>query len=104
MSESFYWKEEAYVLKTENMLEKCYQMLITITLRVTGILFYDKSKPNHFFYDNVHLSQIVRNFEFDNSLRIIVFDAISRIEKSVRTRFIYGLALKYGPFPFEYSS
>ncbi|MDD7256535.1 hypothetical protein [Bullifex porci] len=32
-----------------------------------------------------------------------MFDAISRIEKSVRTRFIYGLALKYGPFPFEYS-
>ncbi len=31
--------------------------------------FYDKSKQDHFFYDDVHLSQIVRHFEFDNSLR-----------------------------------
>lgn len=63
--------------------------------------FYDKSKQDYFFYDDVHLSQIVRHFEFDNSLRILVFDAISRIEISVRTRFIYELATEYGPFPFK---
>ena len=64
--------------------------------------FYDKSKQDHFFYDDVHhLSQIVRHFKFDNSLRILVFDAISRIEISVRTRFIYELATEYGPFPFK---
>ena len=44
MSESFYWKEEAYVLKTENMLEKCYQMSITIILRVTGAPFLNWKK------------------------------------------------------------
>ena len=36
-----------------------------------------------------------------NSLRILVFDAISRIEISVRTRFIYELATEYDPFPFK---
>ena len=30
-----------------------------------------------------------------------MFDAISRIEISVRTRFIYELATEYGPFPFK---
>ena len=33
-----------------------------------------------------------------------MFSAISKIELSFRTRFIYELALQYGPFPFEKSN
>ena len=63
--------------------------------------FYDKSKPDHQFYDNVNFSQVVRYFEFDNELRMLLFAAISRIELSFRTRFIYELAMEYGAFPFK---
>ena len=35
--------------------------------------FYDKSKPDHQFYDNVYFSQVVRYFEFDNDLRALLF-------------------------------
>lgn len=63
--------------------------------------FYNKSKPDHQFYDDVCFSQVVRYFEFDNDLRMLLFAAISRIELSFRTRFIYELAKEYGAFPFK---
>ena len=63
--------------------------------------FYDKEKPGHQFYPNVSFSQIVRYFEFDNDLRMLLFAAISRIELSFRTRFIYELATEYGAFPLK---
>ena len=63
--------------------------------------FYDKSKPDHQFYDNVYFSQVVRYFEFDNDLRSLLFSAISRLELSFRTRFIYELAMEYGAFPLR---
>ena len=63
--------------------------------------FYDKSKPDHHFYDNVNCSQVVRYFEFDNELRMLLFAAISKIELSFRTRFIYEIAMEYGASPFK---
>lgn len=66
--------------------------------------FYHQDKQGHQFYNNVCFSQIVRYYEFDNELRLLLFSAISKIELSFRTRFIYELALQYGPFPFEKSN
>ena len=63
--------------------------------------FYDRNKLEHRFYDGVSFSQIVRYFEFDNNLRMLLFSAISRIELSFRTRFIYELATEYGAFPLK---
>lgn len=63
--------------------------------------FYDKNKACHQFYTDVTFSQIVRYFEFDNDLRMLLFSAISRIELSFRTRFIYELATEYGAFPLK---
>ncbi len=63
--------------------------------------FYDKTKTEHQFYKDVYFSQIVRYFEFDNELRMLLFSAISKIELSFRTRFIYELATEYGAFPLK---
>lgn len=46
-------------------------------------------------------SQILRYFEFDKELKILLFEAISRIEISFRTRFIYELAFEYGAFSLK---
>ena len=47
-------------------------------------------KPNTFFED------IVDRYNFDRHLRLILFDAIERIEIALRTKMIYHLALSYG--------
>ena len=46
-------------------------------------------KPNTYFED------IVDRYNFDRHLRLILFDAIERIEIALRTKMIYHLSLSY---------
>lgn len=63
--------------------------------------FYDKEKETHVFYEDIHLDQIVRHYEFDRELKSIVFSGLSRIEVAFRTQFAYWIAMEYGAFPFK---
>lgn len=47
-------------------------------------------KPNTYFED------IFDRYNFDRHLRLILFDAIERIEIALRTKMIYHLAMSYG--------
>jgi len=47
-------------------------------------------KPNTYFEDIIDL------YNFDRHLRLILFDAIERIEIALRTKMIYHLAMTYG--------
>jgi abortive infection bacteriophage resistance protein len=47
-------------------------------------------KPNTYFED------IVDRYNFDRHLRLILFDAIERIEIALRTKMIHHLAMNYG--------
>jgi Abortive infection bacteriophage resistance protein len=49
-----------------------------------------KLKPNTFFED------IIDRYNFDRHLRLILFDAIERIEIALRTKMIYHLSISYG--------
>ncbi len=42
--------------------------------------------------------EILRLYEFDRRLRLLIMDAIERAEVAVRTRLTYHLAHKFGPF------
>lgn len=52
--------------------------------------------PNHTYKANVHFEDVMDLYVFDRELRLLVFDAIERIEVSFRTQLIYQMALKYG--------
>lgn len=41
--------------------------------------------------------QIYDLYVFDRKLRLLIFDAVERIEIAIRTQIIYQLSLKYGP-------
>lgn len=47
-------------------------------------------KPNTYFED------IVERYNFDRHLRLVLFDAIERIEIALRTKMIYHLSISYG--------
>ena len=49
-----------------------------------------KFKPNTYFED------IIDRYNFDRQLRVILFDAIERIEIALRTKMIYHLSLSHG--------
>lgn len=50
----------------------------------------------HTIKPNTHFEDIVDRYNFDRHLRIILFDAIERIEIALRTKMIYHLSLTYG--------
>jgi len=50
------------------------------------------------YYPGSTLDETLALYEFDRKLRILLLDAIERIEVAVRTQVTYHFALKYGPF------
>lgn len=58
-------------------------------------------KESHLFKENSKLSDVIFLYNFDRELRIIVFDAIEKIEISLRTKMIYHLSHEFGPWWFQ---
>lgn len=50
----------------------------------------------HIFKDNCYFEDVVELYNFDRHFRLIIFNAIERIEIALRTKLIYHLSLKYG--------
>lgn len=54
-------------------------------------------KVNHHFPTGTFFEDVIDLYNFDRHFRLIVFNAIERIEISLRTKLIYHLSLSYGP-------
>ena len=53
-------------------------------------------RTNHTFQKESYFEDVIERYNFDRDLRIILFDAIERVEISLRTKMIYHLSLSYG--------
>lgn len=89
-------------------------------LKKRGMLFNDEQSAHHFlanisyyrlkgywwdmqddvtlhtFKSNTYFEDIIDRYNFDRRLRLILFDAIERIEIALRTKMIYHLSIAYG--------
>lgn len=88
-------------------------------LKQRGMLFTDENSASHFLKNisyyrlkgywwdmqddytlhtlkpNTHFEEIINRYNFDRHLRLILFDAIERIEIALRTKMIYQLSISY---------
>ena len=55
-----------------------------------------EDKTIHTFKPNVYFENVIERYNFDRRLRLILFNAIERIEIALRTKMIYYLSLSYG--------
>ncbi|WP_131782772.1 Abi family protein [Legionella gresilensis] len=55
------------------------------------------------FQDNTSFESILELYEFDRKLRLLIMDALERIEISIKTHITYHLANQYGPFALNNS-
>ena len=53
-------------------------------------------RVNHAFQPDTYFEDVIERYNFDRHLRLILFDAIERIEIALRTKMIYHLSLSYG--------
>lgn len=54
-------------------------------------------RVNHTFSPESSFEEVIQRYNFDRHLRIILFDAIERIEIALRTKMISHLSLSHGP-------
>ena len=50
----------------------------------------------HIFNPNTYFEGVIERYHFDRQLKLILFDAIERIEINVRAKMIYHLSVQYG--------
>ncbi len=55
-----------------------------------------KDRISHKFNPNTYFESVIERYNFDRHLRLILFDAIERIEIALRTKMIYHLSLSHG--------
>lgn len=58
-------------------------------------------KVRHIFKEGSRFSDVILLYNFDRELRLLVFNAIERIEIGLRTRLIYHLSHEYDPWWFQ---
>jgi len=68
--------------------------------RMSGYFYPFQDKQTDMFYNNVEFGKIWKRYIFDRQLRILVLDAIERLEVSVKTNTAYHFSHKYGCFGF----
>ncbi|MCY1532105.1 Abi-like protein [compost metagenome] len=71
--------------------------------RLAGYWWPMQAEPKeaHIFKPNSKFSDVIALYNFDRELRIIVFDAIEKIEISLRTKLIYHLSHEFNPWWFQ---
>lgn len=70
-------------------------------LRAYTYPFQDNSTPDHEFVQEVSFEEIICLYVFDRQLRLLVFNAIEKIEIALRTKIIYEFSLTNGSHWYE---
>jgi abortive infection bacteriophage resistance protein len=65
-------------------------------LRAYTYPFQDNTNPNHPFIKPIKFEEIIDLYVFDRRFRILVFDALEKIEIALRTKIIYHWSLTNG--------
>lgn len=76
--------------------ERHFSLISYYRLSAYMLSFQIKNDPNHIYLPGATFEKILRLYQFDRELRLILFDAIEKIEISLRTQIIYHLSHAYG--------
>lgn len=58
---------------------------------------FEVDHPSHVFRPGTHFEDVLNLYVFDRELRLLVLDAIERVEVSVRSQWAYQMAHRHGP-------
>jgi abortive infection bacteriophage resistance protein len=67
--------------------------------RLSGY-WYPFRNEDDSFYPGTHIDEVWSRYMFDRKLRLLVMDAIERIEVAVRTQIAYHQSREFGPFGY----
>jgi len=97
-------EEQADLLLSRGLVADRNELITVLTqinyYRLSTYLYTFRDGTDNFL-PGTSLQQILRLYEFDHELRILLIDIIEGIEILVRSRLAYFFALKHGPFAWR---
>ncbi|WP_192822693.1 Abi family protein [Rufibacter sp. LB8] len=81
--------------------DHCLSTVSYYRLSAYMLPFQVKGDNNHTFLPGTTFDQVFDLYVFDRELRLIIFDAIEKIEVALRTQIIYQLSIVHGAWWFE---
>jgi abortive infection bacteriophage resistance protein len=97
-------KQRGLVINDVPFAENKLSNISFYRLRAYTYPFQNNTDPNHPFTRTISFEEIIGFYEFDRDLRLLIFDAIERIEIALRTKIIYYYAMTHGSHWFENKS
>ena len=89
-------KDRGLDFQDETLAEHTLSHVSFYRLRAYTYPFQDNNDTNHPFTSKIDFETIIKLYKFDRKLRLLVFDAIEKIEIALRTQIIYHLAITHG--------
>lgn len=94
-------KKRGLAFKDEQKAAHYLSNISYYRLRAYTYSFQDNSRADHPFIKAVTFEEIIDLYVFDRKLRLLVFDALEKIEIALRTKIIYQFALNHGSHWYE---
>lgn len=89
-------KSRGLTISDEAKAESFLANISYYRLRAYTYPFQDNTNPDHPFTTSISFAQIINLYIFDRQFRLLVLDAIEKIEISMRTQVIYHWAMSHG--------
>ena len=89
-------KQRGLVFGDESKANHYLSNISFYRLRAYTYPFQDNKDSQHPFIQKISFEQIIELYVFDRRLRLLIFDALEKIEIALRTKIIYHFALAYG--------
>lgn len=97
-------KQRGLSFKDENKAAHYLFNISYYRLRAYTYPYQDNKDPNHPFIRQIYFEDIIDLYVFDRRLRLVIFNAIEKIEIAFRTKIIYEFSLYYGSHWHEEAS
>ena len=89
-------KDKGLIFNKEQQAKVLLSNISYYRLRAYTYPFQDNNDPKHPFIKEVSFEDILDLYNFDNKLRALVFEVVTKIEVALRTQIIYRWSLQYG--------
>ena len=94
-------KKRGLTFGDENIAAHYLSNISYYRLRAYTYPFQDNKNPDHPFNKIISFEKIIELYVFDRKLRLMVFDALEKIEIALRTKIIYTYSIKHGSHWYE---
>jgi abortive infection bacteriophage resistance protein len=89
-------KLRGLIFNNENKATHYLSNISYYRLRAYTYPFQDNDNPEHPFVKKISFEEIIELYVFDRQLRLLIFNAIEKIEIALRAQIIHNYAMKHG--------